>query len=103
MRRYGKRRGGGGKPYHSNRGSRKASPSPTEMLYKHGDQLSEETEEDLFDYMTNGQYRGHVSEIEKLRYINFLILIMFQMAIISISMMIKIDQWHLIFVLKFQA
>ena len=69
MRRYGKRKGGGTKPYHSNRGSRKSSPSPTEMLsYKNGDQLSEETEEDQLDYMTNGQYKGHIEETEKLRY-----------------------------------
>ncbi len=31
--------------------------------------LSEETEYDEMDYMTNGQYKGHVSEIEKLGYI----------------------------------
>ena len=69
MRKYGKGKSGRGKPYHSNRGSRKASPSPTEMLYKNGDQLSEETENNLLDYMTNGQYKGHVSETEKLRFL----------------------------------
>ena len=70
MRRYGKRKGGGGKPYHSNRGSRKSSPSPTEMFDKNGDQLQEETEENELDYLTNGQYRGHIEETEKLRYLN---------------------------------
>ena len=74
MRRYGKRRGGSSKPYNSNRSSRKTSPAPCEIGYKNGEQrvsneLSEEAEEDQMDYMTNGQYKGHVSEMEKLGYL----------------------------------
>ena len=74
MRRYGKRRGGGNKPYNSNRSSRKTSPSPSEICSRNGEQrvsndLSEETEYDEMDYMTNGQYKGHVSEMEKLGFV----------------------------------
>ena len=71
MRRYGRRRGGGGKPYHSNRGSRKTSPSPTEFGIKNGDQrvsndMLEEDENDQMESLS-GQYKGYVSQCEKLR------------------------------------
>ena len=61
MRRYGKRRGGSKRVYNSNRGSRKASPSPTEMVYNND--LAEEAE----DYQTDGTYRGYVTELDTLR------------------------------------
>ena len=63
MRRYGKRRGVGGKPYNSRRGSRRASPSPTELSYKNEDK-SEEAEE--MDYLNNSKYRGHVFQTDKI-------------------------------------
>ena len=72
MRRYGKRRGGSTKPYHSNRGSRKTSPSPTEMGNKNGEQpppniMIQESETNQMEHLINGQYKGYVSQCEKLR------------------------------------
>ena len=72
MRRYGRRRGGGSKPYHSNRGSRKTSPSPIEFASKNGEQhvsndTLEEADNDQIECLTTGQYNGYVSHSEKYR------------------------------------